>query len=391
MISSEVQRTLVKSPPELWAELSDPAALARHLGELGEIRITRVEPEQLVEWQAENRTGKVQIKPSAWGTRVTLTVATDLPETSAEVDPASPVGADPMPRTDEPMPTADEPMPTADEPTPRADEPIPTADEATPAPDEPVPTVDDRPEPPATDRPAARAEDEPAGYFESVPSPLGAPLTAAAASSWRTDTEAAPAAAAPERPVEDDAEFAPEATDHEEAGEAYDWQPDEELEPRRGFFARFFDRWRTPMAFDGEAAEEPLETTLPTEAQNEPAPPAGDGAPEIADSPVEEQGTVALEADAAPAELPSIDAPSPNESEPIDEAPVDEKRGEPTADGVAAEPESVSPQLDPAEQGGDIAAELKAAEELADAEVTAVLSSVLDRLGAAHHRPFSRS
>jgi hypothetical protein len=51
----------------------------------------------------------------------------------------------------------------------------------------------------------------------------------------------------------------------------------------------------------------------------------------------------------------------------------------------------VSPQLDPAEQGGDIAAELKAAEELADAEVTAVLSSVLDRLGAAHHRPFSRS
>ena len=42
MISTEVQRTLVKSPPELWAELSDPAALARHLGDLGEIRITRV-------------------------------------------------------------------------------------------------------------------------------------------------------------------------------------------------------------------------------------------------------------------------------------------------------------------------------------------------------------
>jgi len=44
MISSEVQRTLVKSPPELWAELSDPAALARHLGELGEIKIIRIEP-----------------------------------------------------------------------------------------------------------------------------------------------------------------------------------------------------------------------------------------------------------------------------------------------------------------------------------------------------------
>ncbi len=52
MISSEVQRTLVKSPPELWAELSDPAALARHLGEFGEIRITRIEPESAIEWEA---------------------------------------------------------------------------------------------------------------------------------------------------------------------------------------------------------------------------------------------------------------------------------------------------------------------------------------------------
>jgi len=45
----------------------------------------------------------------------------------------------------------------------------------------------------------------------------------------------------------------------------------------------------------------------------------------------------------------------------------------------------------PTEQVGDIAAELEAAEETEDAEVTAVLTSVLDRLGAAHHRPFSRS
>jgi hypothetical protein len=42
-------------------------------------------------------------------------------------------------------------------------------------------------------------------------------------------------------------------------------------------------------------------------------------------------------------------------------------------------------------QPAEISAELKAAEELATAEVTAVLTSVLDRLGAAHHRPFSRS
>src|ERR1700730_14666659 len=88
MISSEGQRTLVKSPPELWAELSDPGSLARHLGDLGEIRITRVEPEQLVEWEAEHRTGKVQIKPSAWGTRFTLTVATEISEASTSVAPA---------------------------------------------------------------------------------------------------------------------------------------------------------------------------------------------------------------------------------------------------------------------------------------------------------------
>jgi hypothetical protein len=83
MISSEVQRTLVKSPPELWAELSDPAALARHLGELGEIRITRVEPEQKVEWEAGETSGSVSIKPSGWGTKVKLTVTRELAEPKA--------------------------------------------------------------------------------------------------------------------------------------------------------------------------------------------------------------------------------------------------------------------------------------------------------------------
>ena len=47
--------TLVKSPPELWAELSDPETLARHLGEFGEIRITRTEPETAVAWEGEQR------------------------------------------------------------------------------------------------------------------------------------------------------------------------------------------------------------------------------------------------------------------------------------------------------------------------------------------------
>ena len=79
-VSSEVQRTLVKSPPELWAELSDPAALARHLGELGEVRITHVEPEKTVEWEAADATGAVWLKPSGWGTKVTLAVTREVPE-----------------------------------------------------------------------------------------------------------------------------------------------------------------------------------------------------------------------------------------------------------------------------------------------------------------------
>src|ERR1700736_5668576 len=89
MDSTQVQRTLVKSPPELWAELSDPSALARHLGELGEIRITRIEPERKVEWAAESTSGTVLIKPTGWGTRGTLT------ESRKPSGPTSAPGGDP--------------------------------------------------------------------------------------------------------------------------------------------------------------------------------------------------------------------------------------------------------------------------------------------------------
>jgi hypothetical protein len=69
----QASRTLVKSPPELWAECSDAGSLARHLGEFGEIRITRLEPDTDVAWEGERASGTVRIEPSAWGTRVTLT------------------------------------------------------------------------------------------------------------------------------------------------------------------------------------------------------------------------------------------------------------------------------------------------------------------------------
>jgi hypothetical protein len=192
MISSEVQRTLVKSPPELWAELSDPSALTRHLGELGEIRITRVDPEQMVAWEAADTSGTVLIKPSGWGTKVTLTATRQIPA--------------------------------------------------------PAPVVEAEPEPVV----------EPVVVVEPEP------------------------------------------------------------EPRRGFFARIFGRRRK------------------VELTSEPEPQARE----------EDQPDISAEPQAA------------------EEAP---------------------------EEIPDISAELKAAEEVAAEEVTAVLTSVLDRLGAAHHRPFSRA
>lgn len=98
MISSEVQRTLVKSPPELWSELSDPEALSRHLGELGEIRITKVEPEQSVEWEAEAAQGRIELKPSGWGTKVTMQIMREMSQKAAK--PGSVFEAGPGPEAE---------------------------------------------------------------------------------------------------------------------------------------------------------------------------------------------------------------------------------------------------------------------------------------------------
>ena len=75
----QAKRRLVKSPPELWTELSDAAALARHLGEFGEIRITRLVKESKVVWEGDRATGSVELNAAGWGTQVTLTVETPEP------------------------------------------------------------------------------------------------------------------------------------------------------------------------------------------------------------------------------------------------------------------------------------------------------------------------
>jgi len=56
----EVQRTLVKSPPELWSELNDVATLARALDEqFGAVEITRSSPETRLEWRSREAEGTV--------------------------------------------------------------------------------------------------------------------------------------------------------------------------------------------------------------------------------------------------------------------------------------------------------------------------------------------
>ena len=70
----ETQRTLVKSVPELWAELSEVARLRGMLGgQFGEVAITRLTPESRIEWESELAAGSVELEPSGFGTRVRLT------------------------------------------------------------------------------------------------------------------------------------------------------------------------------------------------------------------------------------------------------------------------------------------------------------------------------
>ncbi len=284
MISSEVQRTLVKSPPELWAELSDPAALSRHLGELGEIRIIRTEPERTVEWTAENTTGTVSIKPSAWGTSVKLTVTRELaepplapdspPEARAAIEPAC------LPRA-----------------TGGALQGEPTC---------PPPGIGGSPQGGL----AAGAEAEPEHTTTLAPE-----------SEHTTTLEPAPTT----------------------------FEPEIERKPRRGLLARLFGlrRREYPVQIETAAGVATAEPPL----------------------------------DAFAAVSRAL-------------APTSFALADPFATHISARPTPEAAEIERRAQGrtlGDISAELMAAEEVAAEEVTGVLTAVLDRLGAAHHRPFSRA
>jgi hypothetical protein len=118
---SEVQanRRLVKSPPELWAELSDPASLAHHLGEFGEIRITRTEPETTVAWEGEKVSGTVTIAGSGWGTQVSLSARITVPE------PERPPVPEPPERVEHVVRVVDEEIVRIEPPPEPAPEPEP--------------------------------------------------------------------------------------------------------------------------------------------------------------------------------------------------------------------------------------------------------------------------
>lgn len=136
------KRTLVKSPPELWEELSEVERLAKHLGAFGEIKITKLDPEHTVAWEGEHASGTVSIEPSGWGTKVILTAelaagadSPDPPEAAPDEPTADPVDEEPPPAApaEEPAAANEEPAAQAEEPAAEYEEPDAEVEPAAPA------------------------------------------------------------------------------------------------------------------------------------------------------------------------------------------------------------------------------------------------------------------
>jgi hypothetical protein len=70
-----LERRLVKSPPEVWDELSCEAKLSRWLGE---VRVRTVASPHLIEWEAPGTRGVIKLEALGWGTKVLVQVEVDL-------------------------------------------------------------------------------------------------------------------------------------------------------------------------------------------------------------------------------------------------------------------------------------------------------------------------
>ena len=68
MPTVEVSRTLVKSPPELWEELSGE----RLKDTIGAEEVKASEDERLLVWETDGAKGTATLEPSGLGTKVTL-------------------------------------------------------------------------------------------------------------------------------------------------------------------------------------------------------------------------------------------------------------------------------------------------------------------------------
>jgi hypothetical protein len=299
-VSTEVKRTLVKSPPELWSELSDPQSLARHLGHLEEVRIVSSEPESTLEWEAQNASGSVLLEPTGFGTKVVLSLTRESPQASATVELEPEAGG-----------------------------------HGAGAPESQL----------------AEATSEPQ-LAEPTPEPLLAEPEVSI-SELQTD------AAEPEPIVEQEIEI-----DEQEPALA---QPAPERKP--GFFARLFRRRRAEL--DEPTGQELLpEQELPEE-------PDAPAIPELTTEPEPEPVMIAPEEPEQPAAIPER-SPEP----------------EPTLETAASvEPEPAAPieSVDSQPQDArDVSVDLATLEAEMEEQDAALLTAALDRLGAAHHRPFSR-
>jgi hypothetical protein len=63
----ELERTLVKSPPEVWEELASEPGLSRWLGE---VVVNAADPPSRLEWGSDIAQGAIELEASGWGTKV---------------------------------------------------------------------------------------------------------------------------------------------------------------------------------------------------------------------------------------------------------------------------------------------------------------------------------
>lgn len=67
MPTIRLERTLVKSPPELWDEIASEEALGRWLTN---VRVSDLEPPHRIKWTGPEAHGVIELEASGWGTLV---------------------------------------------------------------------------------------------------------------------------------------------------------------------------------------------------------------------------------------------------------------------------------------------------------------------------------